>query len=92
MSCACSPNADGDSSQLSKIYAQLEAIEADKAPAKAAVILNGLGFTPFMQAMPTKWVDIYRYTYHSITLLIATICDRNYWVSSKAPPKGVTIW
>ena len=29
-------------------------IEADKAPAKASVILSGLGFTPEMQLKPTK--------------------------------------
>ena len=42
------------STRLSEIYQHLEAIEADKAPAKAAVILAGLGFTPGMQKMPTK--------------------------------------
>ena len=44
------------STRLSEIYQHLEAIEADKAPAKAAVILAGLGFTPGMQKMPTKLV------------------------------------
>ena len=33
---------------LSEIYRRLEAIEADKAPAKAAVILAGLEFTTQM--------------------------------------------
>eukprot|EP00106_Octopus_bimaculoides_P021982 XP_014789424.1 PREDICTED: ATP-binding cassette sub-family F member 3-like [Octopus bimaculoides] len=42
------------SARLSEIYHQLEAIDADKAPAKAAVILAGLGFTPKMQAMHTR--------------------------------------
>ena len=42
------------SSDLSEIYQRLESIEADKAPAKAAVILAGLGFTPQMQKLPTK--------------------------------------
>ena len=42
------------SSQLSEVYAELQAIEADKAPAKAGVILNGLGFTPEMQQRATK--------------------------------------
>nr|CAI5845574.1 unnamed protein product [Callosobruchus analis] len=41
-------------SQLSEVYAQLQNIEADKAPAKASIILNGLGFTPEMQQRPTK--------------------------------------
>ncbi|KAJ8974035.1 hypothetical protein NQ317_001823 [Molorchus minor] len=40
--------------QLSEIYAQLQNIEADKAPAKASIILNGLGFTSEMQQRPTK--------------------------------------
>ena len=35
-------------SDLSEIYRRLEAIEAHKAPAKAAVILAGLGFTTQM--------------------------------------------
>ncbi|CAI9729080.1 ATP-binding cassette sub-family F member 3-like [Octopus vulgaris] len=45
---------DGLSARLSEIYHQLEAIDADKAPAKAAVILAGLGFTPKMQGMHTR--------------------------------------
>ena len=36
------------SSDLSEIYRRLEAKEADKAPAKAAVILASLGFTTQM--------------------------------------------
>ena len=36
------------------VYAELEAIEADKAASRAAVILSGLGFTPEMQARATK--------------------------------------
>ncbi|KAJ8920090.1 hypothetical protein NQ315_011745 [Exocentrus adspersus] len=40
--------------QLSEIYAQLQNIEADKAPAKASIILNGLGFTPEMQQQATR--------------------------------------
>lgn len=55
--CFNSPTGDSSlSKQLSKIYQDLEVIEADKAPAKAAVILNGLGFTPEMQKMVTKYV------------------------------------
>jgi ATP-binding cassette subfamily F protein 3 len=42
------------SSRLTEIYAQLEAIDADSAPARASVILAGLGFTTAMQAAPTK--------------------------------------
>lgn len=48
-----SPNSDL-SNELSDIYTQLQNIEADKAPAKASIILNGLGFTPQMQSQPTK--------------------------------------
>ncbi|XP_063409562.1 ATP-binding cassette sub-family F member 3-like [Mytilus trossulus] len=44
----------GVSTRLNEIYQQLEAMEADKAPAKAAVILAGLGFTPKMQGQTTK--------------------------------------
>lgn len=44
----------GLSDRLSEIYAELQAIEADKAPAKASVILNGLGFSKEMQAQATK--------------------------------------
>ncbi|KAI5627193.1 ATP-binding cassette sub-family F member 3 [Silurus asotus] len=47
--------ADGtESVRLSEIYAKLEEIEADKAPARASVILAGLGFSPKMQQQPTK--------------------------------------
>ncbi|KAK3105053.1 hypothetical protein FSP39_016220 [Pinctada imbricata] len=42
------------STRLSEIYRELEAIEADKAPSKAAVILAGLGFTTQMQKMQTR--------------------------------------
>ncbi|XP_069053409.1 ATP-binding cassette sub-family F member 3 [Lepisosteus oculatus] len=43
-----------DSVRLSEIYAKLEEIEADKAPARASVILAGLGFSPKMQQQTTK--------------------------------------
>ncbi|XP_078523216.1 ATP-binding cassette sub-family F member 3 [Lissotriton helveticus] len=43
-----------ESVRLSEIYAKLEEIEADKAPARASVILNGLGFNPKMQTQLTK--------------------------------------
>ncbi|CAH1406468.1 unnamed protein product [Nezara viridula] len=42
------------SSELAEIYAALGAMEADKAPARASVILAGLGFTPDMQRRATK--------------------------------------
>ncbi|XP_076811780.1 ATP-binding cassette sub-family F member 3-like [Clavelina lepadiformis] len=42
------------SSLLSEIYTKLADIEADKAPSRAATVLNGLGFTTAMQKMPTK--------------------------------------
>lgn len=45
---------DSLASQLSEVYAELQAIEADKAPAKASVILNGLGFNPEMQMRKTR--------------------------------------
>ncbi|XP_061733794.1 ATP-binding cassette sub-family F member 3 [Nerophis ophidion] len=43
-----------ESVRLSEIYGKLEEIEADKAPARASVILAGLGFSPRMQQQPTK--------------------------------------
>ncbi|XP_008296677.1 ATP-binding cassette sub-family F member 3 [Stegastes partitus] len=47
--------ADGmESVRLSEIYVKLEEIEADKAPARASVILAGLGFSPKMQQQTTK--------------------------------------
>lgn len=42
------------SSELQKVYAELEAIEADKAVPRAAKILSGLGFNPVDQKKPTK--------------------------------------
>lgn len=39
---------------LTEVYNQLQNIEADKAPARASIILNGLGFTPEMQVQATK--------------------------------------
>lgn len=42
------------SNELSQVYADMQVIEADKAPAKASVILAGLGFTPEMQQRTTK--------------------------------------
>ncbi|GAB0094397.1 ATP-binding cassette sub-family F member 3 [Sergentomyia squamirostris] len=48
-----SPDA-GATDELAEIYRQLQEIEADKAPAKASVILSGLGFTKEMQRAATK--------------------------------------
>ncbi|XP_023343664.1 ATP-binding cassette sub-family F member 3 [Eurytemora carolleeae] len=42
------------SSRLSEVYQELEAIDAAKAPARAAVILDGLGFIGDMQERATK--------------------------------------
>lgn len=42
-------------SRLQEIYVELQQIEADKAPARASVILAGLGFTPEMQRKATKY-------------------------------------
>lgn len=42
------------SSRLNEIYAKLEEIEADKAPARASLILFGLGFSTEMQKTATK--------------------------------------
>ncbi|ELT88565.1 hypothetical protein CAPTEDRAFT_166316 [Capitella teleta] len=52
---SASPNDGSLSARLSEIYQQLEEIEADKAPARASMILNGLGFTTKMQTQPTKF-------------------------------------
>ncbi|KAL6104886.1 ATP-binding cassette sub-family F member 3 [Pungitius pungitius] len=50
-----SGTADGlESIRLTEIYAKLEEIEADKAPARASIILAGLGFSPKMQQQTTK--------------------------------------
>lgn len=42
------------STRLSEVYANLAEIESDKAPSRASVILNGLGFSTEMQRMQTK--------------------------------------
>ena len=48
-------SADGDvSAQLAEVYAGLQAIDADRAPARAAIVLAGLGFNPQMQKQFTK--------------------------------------
>lgn len=43
-----------ETADLNEIYAELEAIEAEKAPARAAAILSGLGFSPEAQERATK--------------------------------------
>ncbi|KHJ82610.1 hypothetical protein OESDEN_17696, partial [Oesophagostomum dentatum] len=40
--------------ELSKLYTEMEHLQLDKAPARAASILYGLGFTPDEQKKPTK--------------------------------------
>ena len=40
--------------QLSQVYADLESIDSDKAPSRAAKILCGLGFSPDDQKKKTK--------------------------------------
>lgn len=42
------------SAELTEVYQQLQLIEADKAPAKASIILNGLGFSKQMQTAATR--------------------------------------
>ena len=41
-------------SELSKVFSQLQLVDSDKAPARAAVVLAGLGFSPEMQAAATR--------------------------------------
>ena len=40
--------------RLAEVYAELEAIDSDKAPSRASVILAGLGFTTDMQSAQTR--------------------------------------
>jgi len=40
--------------ELSQVFSQLQLIDSDKAPARAAVVLAGLGFSPEMQAAATR--------------------------------------
>lgn len=47
-------NDPSKSAQLSEVYASLQALEADKAPARASIILHGLGFSKEMQAAATR--------------------------------------
>uniref|UniRef100_A0A7N5ZR66 ABC transporter domain-containing protein n=1 Tax=Anabas testudineus TaxID=64144 RepID=A0A7N5ZR66_ANATE len=77
--------ADGmESVRLSEIYGKLEEIEADKAPARASIILAGLGFSPRMQQQPTNmldvrailWLENYLQTWQSTILVVSH--DRNF--------------
>jgi ATP-binding cassette subfamily F protein 3 len=43
------------SAKLDKIYAEQQNLQLDKAPARAATILYGLGFKPDEQRKPTKF-------------------------------------
>merc|ERR1719495_2430593 len=43
-----------ESSRLTEVFQSLEAIDSAKAPARAAVILSGLGFTTAMQSAATR--------------------------------------
>ncbi|PAA49973.1 hypothetical protein BOX15_Mlig033393g1, partial [Macrostomum lignano] len=52
--CRAEPDAPGAADRLAALFAELAAIEADKAPSRVASILHGLGFTPAMQTVPTK--------------------------------------
>ena len=40
--------------EMAKVFAELEAMEADKAPSRAAKILCGLGFSQADQKKPTR--------------------------------------
>ncbi|KAJ7376206.1 ATP-binding cassette sub- F member 3 [Desmophyllum pertusum] len=46
--------ADSTSGRLAQVYARMQEIEADKAPAKASLILAGLGFSTKMQNQQTR--------------------------------------
>jgi len=47
-------NSPDVANELSEVYAQLSAIDADKAPALAGIILAGLGFSSEDQNKPTR--------------------------------------
>ncbi|PIO24576.1 hypothetical protein AB205_0143970 [Aquarana catesbeiana] len=56
----CIFRGDGSESvRLSEIYSKLEEIEADKAPARASVVLAGLGFKHTMQQQMTKLTNVH---------------------------------
>lgn len=42
------------SNELTEVYAELQALDADKAPARASIILAGLGFSTDMQSAATR--------------------------------------
>ena len=44
--------------ELSKVYIDLEAIDSDKAPSRAAKILCGLGFSPDDQKKKTRFDEL----------------------------------
>lgn len=50
----CDEDKEKYSAELGKIYAEMEEAEVDRAPARAASILFGLGFTPEEQKQPTR--------------------------------------
>ena len=45
---------EGVSSRLTEVFEKMELIEADSAPARASIILTGLGFSSAMQEQETK--------------------------------------
>ena len=45
-------------SELFKVFSQRQLIDADKAPARAAVVLAGLGFSPEMHAAATRTFSV----------------------------------
>lgn len=47
------------SSRLTEVYAEMEVLEVNKAPARAASILFGLGFKPDEQYRTTKVFQYY---------------------------------
>lgn len=49
-----SDTTDNASGRLAQVYSRLQEIEADKAPAKASLILAGLGFSTKMQNQQTR--------------------------------------
>lgn len=42
------------SARITEVYAEMEVLQVDKAPARAATILFGLGFKPDEQRKPTR--------------------------------------
>ena len=50
----------GVSARLTEVYTELEAIDSASAPARAAIILSGLGFTTQMQVYYTTIVQPFK--------------------------------